>query len=99
MSAHIEVIEQYLDDVAIGARSEGRSQRARGQYAREAILGNYQASLNETATYHRYFIQLRDGEGGWAESMAKLRAEKEAAETMLRHYIDRYGTAVIDDNS
>jgi hypothetical protein len=98
MSADIKVIEQYLDQMSRAALSIPEDWETIAD-RKLRILGNYQASLNETATYHKWFIQLRDGEGCWADQMDKLRAEKVAAETMLRHYIDRYGTAVIDDNS
>jgi len=72
MSAEVTVIEDYLEEMLFAA-GDGRSLRAR-QYA-ERILGNYQASLNETSTYHRYFTDLRDGKGGWAEETARLRTQ------------------------
>lgn len=37
------------------------------------VMANYEGSLRETATYHKYFIDLRDGKGGWSEKMADLR--------------------------
>jgi len=32
-------------------------------------------ALRDVKKYHRYFIDLRDGKGGWAEETAKLRDE------------------------
>jgi len=81
MSAHIEVIDQYLVEL-VEAFANGDDDAVVDRMTR--IHGNYQASLNETATYHRYFTQLRDGEGGWAREMEKKNAELEAAAAALK---------------
>jgi hypothetical protein len=57
MSAYIEVIDQYLEDLVAAAVYE-RDEEVVDLMLR--IHGNYQASLNETATYHRYFTEVRD---------------------------------------
>jgi chromosome segregation ATPase len=75
MSAYIEVIDQYLEDLVAAAVYE-RDEEVVDLMLR--IHGNYQASLNETATYHRYFTDLRDGKGGWAEETARLREDLQA---------------------
>ena len=73
MSAYPEVISMYLDELVQAALSVPEDWETLLD-RRERIMENYRASLNETKTYHRYFTQLRDGEGGWAREMEKARA-------------------------
>jgi len=73
MSAHAYIIKDYLDDMLRGFDAGNRADR---------ILSNYEAALRETAQYHRWFIDLRDGRGGWAEEMAELRAKYEAQDAV-----------------
>ena len=54
MSAHIEVIDQYLHDVAYSERNSDV------RYAMEAVLSNYRAALNDVDRYHRWFTTTRD---------------------------------------
>ena len=85
MSAHIEVIDQYLEEL-VDAAIHGDSNDAVDRMVR--IHGNYEAALRDVATYHKWFIDLRDGKGGWAEDMAKLREENTALRAALRAFMD-----------
>jgi hypothetical protein len=57
MSAHIEVIDQYLEGL-VDAAIKGRPDEAVELMLR--IRGNYAAALNDVDTYHRYFTEVRD---------------------------------------
>jgi len=88
MSAHAWVIKDYLDDMLRGFDAGNRADR---------ILSNYEAALRDVATYHRWFIDLRDGRGGWAEEMAKLRTQVRVLGdelTRVQHERDDYRAEV-----